>query len=84
MVTKEMTSMDIKGQPGMAPAVSPLQYLQSLDPFHKFSIPPPPRHEMAKGVIHIYSVSGQDKSVEADKAGNRTDMIVISIRTWVA
>jgi hypothetical protein len=33
MVTKEMVSMEVKGQQGMALAASPLLSSQSLDPF---------------------------------------------------
>jgi hypothetical protein len=44
MLLKEMVSMELKGQPGAAPAVSPLLSLESADQFHViFHSPPPPR-----------------------------------------
>jgi hypothetical protein len=50
MVMKEMMSMEAKGQPGAAPATSLLLYiLESLDPFHVFSISTPPHREITEG-----------------------------------
>jgi hypothetical protein len=45
--------MESKGQPGAAPAASPLLSLQSIDLFGVFRVSPPPRHEIARGVLYI-------------------------------
>jgi hypothetical protein len=44
MLLKEMVSMELKRQPGVA---SPLLSSQSLDMFRIFCVSPPPRREIA-------------------------------------
>jgi hypothetical protein len=47
--------MEAKGQPGVAPAAYPLLSSQSLDQNFVFCVSPPPRREIARGVLGIVS-----------------------------
>jgi hypothetical protein len=55
--------MESKGQPGAAPATSPLLSTHSADPFVVFHVSLSPRHEIARGVLLIVGL-GQAESVK--------------------
>jgi hypothetical protein len=59
IVTKVVVSMEVKGQPGIALAASPLLSSQSSDLFHVFHVSTPPSHEIACWVIYIVDFSSR-------------------------
>jgi hypothetical protein len=75
MVTKEMMSMEAKGQLGVALAASSL-LSQSLDPFCVFSISMSPCHEIARGRVYIVGFRSR-RFRRAKFCSNRTHRVEV-------
>jgi hypothetical protein len=69
MVLKEMVSMEGKGQPGAAPAMSPLLSLQSIDLYCVFHVSPMLPHEITWGFLLITFMLGRFGQAEVAAVG---------------